>query len=152
MSDAHWAESAPSGQSGEPGPAAGDDGRAYYPGQQLGLPEDGPRSVAPVSRRVGALIVDWLLCELIATWAFHSQYWTIAVFGVESYVLTALTGFTVGKRLFGIRVARLDGKPVGLLWSAVRTVLLLALIPPLAVDRDLRGLHDRAANTVVIRT
>jgi len=33
----------------------------------------------------------------------------------------------------------------------VRTVLLLTVIPPLITDRDLRGLHDRAANTIVIR-
>jgi len=28
----------------------------------------------------------------------------------------------------------------------------LAVIPPLIFDGDLRGLHDKAANTVVIRT
>jgi hypothetical protein len=33
----------------------------------------------------------------------------------------------------------------------VRILLLLAVVPPLISDRDLRGLHDRAANTVVIR-
>jgi len=33
----------------------------------------------------------------------------------------------------------------------VRTILLLAVVPPLVNDSDLRGLHDRAANTVVIR-
>ncbi len=66
-------------------------------------------------------------------------------------MLTALTGFTVGKRLLGLRVIRLDGKPVGLWWALVRTVLLLAVVPPLVFDSDLRGLHDRAANTLVIR-
>jgi uncharacterized RDD family membrane protein YckC len=70
---------------------------------------------------------------------------------VEVFLLTALTGFTVGKRLTGIRVIRLDGRPVGLWWSLVRTVLLLTVIPPLVYDRDLRGLHDKAANTVVVR-
>jgi uncharacterized RDD family membrane protein YckC len=73
------------------------------------------------------------------------------VFGVEVWLLTALTGFTVGKRLTGIRVIRLDGRPVGLWWSLVRTVLLLTVIPPLVYDRDLRGLHDKAANTAVVR-
>lgn len=123
-----------------------------YPGEELGLPEDGPRSVARMGRRVAALCVDWLLSLLIATAITrHPQYVTIAVFGVEIWLLTALTGFTVGKRLLGIRVARLDGKPVGLGWALVRTILLLAVVPPLVNDSDLRGLHDRAANTVVIR-
>jgi uncharacterized RDD family membrane protein YckC len=123
-----------------------------YPGEQFGLPEDGARSVASMGRRLAALFVDWILSTVIALAIFHSRGWTtLLVFAVEVYVLTALTGFTVGKRLLGIRVVRLDGKPVGLVWALVRTLLLLAVVPPLITDRDLRGLHDRAANTIVIR-
>ena len=105
-----------------------------------------------MGRRLAALFVDWILSTVIALAIFHSRGWgTLLVFAVEVYVLTALTGFTVGKRLLGIRVVRLDGKPVGLVWALVRTLLLLAVVPPLITDRDLRGLHDRAANTIVIR-
>ena len=125
--------------------------RPAYPGEKFGLPQDGPRSVAGMGRRVAALLIDWVICTLIAVAVFHDQYWTLVVFAVQDYLLTALTGMTLGKRLTGIRVARLDGKPVGLLWGLVRTVLLLTVIPPLVTDRDLRGLHDRAANTIVIR-
>lgn len=125
--------------------------RPAYPGEKLGLPEDGPGSVASMGRRFGALLIDWVICTLIALAAFRNQYWTLAVFAVEDYVLTALTGLTLGKRLAGIRVARLDGKPVGFGWALVRTVLLLAVIPAAVSDRDLRGLHDRAANTIVVR-
>jgi uncharacterized RDD family membrane protein YckC len=89
---------------------------------------------------------------VVALAIFHSAGWTLAVFSAEVYLLTALTGFTLGKRLLGLRVARLDGKPVGLAWSLVRTILLITVIPPLVTDRDLRGLHDRAANTIVIRS
>jgi len=122
-----------------------------YPGQHFGLPEEGTRSVAGVGRRIGALFIDWLLCMIISWAAFRTQDWTIAVFAVEVYVLTALTGFTVGKRLLRMRVVRLDGKPVGLWWALIRTLLLLAVVPPLIFDSDLRGLHDKAANTLVIR-
>jgi uncharacterized RDD family membrane protein YckC len=102
-------------------------------------------------RRVLALLIDWLLSMLIAYWLTHSQFWTIAVFAVEVYVLTALTGLTVGKRLVGIRAVRTTGGPIGFRWSLVRTAILLTVIPPLLTDRDLRGLHDRAADTIVIR-
>jgi len=122
-----------------------------YPGQQLGLPETGAGSVAGVGRRLGALVIDWLLCTVIAVAAFHSQYWTIAIFGVEVWLLTALTGFTIGKRLLRMRVVRLDGQPVGLIWSFVRTILLLVVVPAVIFDADLRGLHDKAANTIVLR-
>jgi uncharacterized RDD family membrane protein YckC len=124
---------------------------AAYPGKGLGLPEHGPMSVANMGRRVLALMVDWLLCMLIAYWLTRSQFWTIAVFAVEDYVGTVLGGTTIGKRLLGIRVIRPDGRPIGFGWAAVRTLILLAVVPALLTDRDLRGLHDRAANTVVVR-
>ena len=125
-------------------------GTAYYPGQGFGLPEHGPGSVADMPRRVLALLIDWLLSMLIAYWLTHSQFWTIAVFAVETYVLTATTGFTVGKRLVGIRTIRTHGGLVGFWWALVRTAILLTVVPPLLTDRDLRGLHDRAADTIVV--
>jgi uncharacterized RDD family membrane protein YckC len=126
-------------------------GSQAYPGERFGLPKDGPRSVASMGRRLLALLIDWLLCMIISLAAFRTQYWTLVIFAGETWLLTAFSGFTVGKRLLGLRVARLDGRPVGLGWALVRTLLLLAVIPPLVTDRDLRGLHDRAANTIVIR-
>jgi hypothetical protein len=130
-------------------PAAVPD--AEYPGKRFGLPEHGPMSVASMGRRVLALLIDWLLCMAIAWWLTHSQFWTIVVFAVEVYVLTALTGITVGKRLSGIRVIRADGGLVGFRWALVRTALLLTVVLPLLTDYDRRGVHDRAANTLVVR-
>ena len=127
------------------------DKQSAYPGQQFGLPERGPGSVASMPRRILALFIDWLLSMLIAYWLTRSQFWTIAVFAVEVYVLTATTGFTVGKRLAGLRTIRTNGELVGFWWALVRTAILLTVIPPLLTDRDLRGLHDRASDTVVIR-
>ena len=141
--------------SGRAEPAGPAPDEPYYPGQQFGLPEDGPRSAAGFGRRLVALILDWIACEVIALAVFRTQsqvqLWTLVFFAAEIWLLTGLTGFTLGKRLLGIRVARLDGQPVGLLSSLIRTVLLLLVVPPLALDRDLRGLHDKAARTIVIR-
>jgi uncharacterized RDD family membrane protein YckC len=125
----------------------------------------GPMSVAPMGRRLLALIVDWLLCALIASSVtghalfggaadkhyFAAQYVTLAIFALEVYLLTAVSGLTVGKRLLRIRAISTDGRPPGFKWAAVRTLLLLFVVPACLTDRDLRGLHDRAANTVVIR-
>jgi uncharacterized RDD family membrane protein YckC len=135
-----------------------------YPGQDLGLPEFGPGSVAGWSRRLGALLIDWIACSLIATAFFYHpaaahaanvfeepRLWTLAVFGVEDFLLTAFTGFTIGKRLLGLRVIRLDGRPVGVIPALFRTVLLMLVVPTLIMDRDLRGLQDKAAKTVVVR-
>ncbi len=135
-----------------------------YPGEHLGLPEFGPGSVSGWSRRFGALLIDWIACSIIATAFFYHpaaghatdvfvqpRLWPLAVFGVEDFLLTAFTGFTIGKRLLGIRVIRLDARPVGPLRALARTALLMLVVPTLMMDRDLRGLHDKAAGTVVVR-
>lgn len=117
-----------------------------------------------MGRRLLALIVDWLLCYVIASGIVgHSmftvtdahyqqaQWVTLLIFVIEVYLLTAVSGLTVGKRLLGLRVIRTDGSRPGFKWAALRTLLLICVIPPLLSDRDLRGLHDRAADTIVVR-
>jgi uncharacterized RDD family membrane protein YckC len=135
----------------QPAPATDASQLSSYPGEKYGLPEDGPASVPGLGRRLAALFIDWILCAVIATGLLHSRYWTLAFFGAETYILMVLTGTTIGKRFLGLRVARLDGKRIGLGWGLVRTILLLAVVPPLVIDRDRRGLHDKAANTIVVR-
>jgi uncharacterized RDD family membrane protein YckC len=137
-------------------------GNAFYPGQRFGLPEFGQGSVAGWSRRFVALFIDWIACSLIAIAFFYHPHaghmtevfaqprlWTPVVFAVQDCLLTALTGFTLGKRLLGLRVVRLDGRPVGLR-ALPRTVLLMLVLPALMMDRDLRGLQDKAAGTIVV--
>ena len=133
----------------------GEEGQAYR-GQRLGLPETGPGSLAPQGRRLGALIVDWAVAYLLAA-AFgwqpstaQGQWGTIAIFAAEHLALLSLLGFTLGKRLFGLRVGRLGG-PLTPVHVIVRTVLLLLVIPAVVWDRDGRGLHDRLARTVEVR-
>jgi uncharacterized RDD family membrane protein YckC len=136
-----------------------------YPGKSFGLPMQGPMSVAPMGRRLLALIVDWLLCALIASSLtghalfggatdkhyFAAQYATLGLFVLEVYLLTAVSGLTVGKRLLRLRAISVDGGAPGFRWAAVRTLLLLFVVPACLTDRDMRGLHDRAANTIVVR-
>ena len=125
---------------------------------------DGPRSVAPMGRRFLALLVDWVLCYLIAASIVRHNVFTVTdshyqeaqwvallLFIVEVYLLTAISGLTVGKRLLGLRTIRTDGSRPGFRWAALRTLLLLCVVPACLSDRDLRGLHDRAADTVVVR-
>jgi uncharacterized RDD family membrane protein YckC len=125
---------------------------------------DGPGSAAPMGRRLVALIVDWLLCYLIASSIVGhniiavtdsrygaSQAAALLLFVLEVYLLTAISGLTVGKRLLGLRTVRTDGSRPGFKWAALRTLLLLCVIPACLSDRDLRGLHDRAADTIVVR-
>jgi len=70
---------------------------------------------------------------------------------VQMTVLTGLLGASIGQRVLGMAVVRLDRHPVGLPRAAVRSLLICLAIPPLVFDRDSRGLHDLAAGTVVVR-
>jgi uncharacterized RDD family membrane protein YckC len=129
-----------------------------YPGERMGLPQQGPGSVAGYGRRLVALVVDWLLAQLVAQILSAALHWspttrslvTLAIFGVLSWLLIGFFGTTVGKRLAGLRVTAPDGGRVGPLWAFERAVLLVLLVPAVLWDRDHRGLHDRAANTVVV--
>jgi uncharacterized RDD family membrane protein YckC len=128
-----------------------------YRGQQLGLPEEGPGSVARPGRRFGALAVDWALCLLIAYGLITHGYdqatgnWALLVFFLLHLLTTGTLGFTPGKRLLGLRVVALGTGRPSPLRTVLRTVLLCIAIPALIWDRDGRGLHDRLAGTVEVR-
>jgi len=81
-----------------------------------------------------------------------NQWATLAVFAVMNLALVSTLGTTIGHRLASVRVVREDGAPVvGLPKAAVRTALLLLVIPAVVWDGEGRGLHDRAATTRVVR-
>lgn len=130
-----------------------------HPGERLGLPADGPGSVASWGRRIAALFLDWipsvLVANLIARAADlssdQSAFVPLAVFLVETAAFVSLTGASFGQLAVQLRVARLDGGAVPLLTSLLRSLLVCLVVPPLVFNRDGRGLHDLAAKTVVIR-
>ena len=133
-----------------------------YRGQRLGLPEQGPGSVAPFGRRIGALLIDWLASILIVRLAFPGlasdpssngaySLAVLAVFGIEVAILTGLIGSSFGQRLLGLGVVRVVGGRLGFGRSIVRTALLCLAVPALIWDRDARGLHDKAVGSVCIR-
>jgi len=128
-----------------------------YRGEQLGLPQDGPGSIARPGRRLGALAVDWGLCVLIAYGLLTDGYgqatgnWALLVFFVMGVLTVGTLGSTPGKRLFGLRVVALDSGTVNPLRALARTALLCLALPALIWDRDGRGLHDRLAGTVEVR-
>jgi uncharacterized RDD family membrane protein YckC len=133
---------------------------AQPPGVRLGLPVEGPGSIAPVGRRGLAIIVDYTLCLFVATlfgyqFAGHNTGGTsfipLAVFAVENVLLVGTLGSTIGHRLLGMRVQRLSGGLPGPGLAAIRTILLCLVVPALIWDRDQRGLHDRVPGTALLR-
>ncbi|GAA3426643.1 RDD family protein [Streptosporangium nondiastaticum] len=127
------------------------------PGERLGLPEHGSGSVAGFGRRLGALVIDWLICAWAITQGLlridptQGSWIPLLVLAAEYILLVGTIGMTLGMRLLGIRVAALGGGRPPFLSVVVRTVLLCLAVPAMIWDRDQRGLHDRAAGTVVVR-
>lgn len=56
-----------------------------------------------------------------------------------------------GMRLFGLRCEGVaDGRPIGLFRAALRSLLIVVLIPALLIAPDGRRWHDRIVGSVVI--
>jgi uncharacterized RDD family membrane protein YckC len=77
---------------------------------------------------------------------------TLTVFALSQLLLVATLGYSVGHRLLGLQVRRLDGQYVGLWRSLIRVGLILLVIPATIWDGDNRGLQDKAAGTALVRT
>jgi len=134
-----------------------------YPGERLGLPESGSRSIARPGRRIAALLIDYTAATIIATGflgfdqfalpaeAGLAQFAPLLVFAVLQIVFIPLLSAGPGHLILGMRVVRLGGGWVGVWRPIVRTLLLVVVIPAAIWDADQRGLHDKAAGLVLIR-
>jgi uncharacterized RDD family membrane protein YckC len=113
-----------------------------------------------MGRRLGALLVDWLLAYGLA--ALGMTFGLISPRLLSSAILVIwlvlgllavrLFGFTPGQFSLGLGVASVDERQhVGIGRAAVRGVMIALVIPALFVDADGRGLQDRLTATAVVR-
>ncbi len=124
-----------------------------YPGERLGMPESGPGSIARPGRRIAALAVDYVPVLIISAAFFNYDSLAImAVFAVIQIIFIPTLGGSPGHRLLGMRLIRADGAWTGVWRPIVRTFLLVLVIPAVIWDQDQRGLHDKAAATILVRS
>ncbi|TFB54885.1 RDD family protein [Cryobacterium sp. TMT1-19] len=128
-----------------------------WPGERLGLPNEGTRSVGRVGRRIGALALDWALAYGAAALFFSTSgvvngFAVTAIFVGLQIVFIPTIGGSIGHRLVGLRVVPLQPGWVGLWRPVVRSLLLGLAVPALVWDSDQRGFHDKVAGTVLIRS
>jgi uncharacterized RDD family membrane protein YckC len=153
--------------------AAGVDVRPAgdWRGRRFGLPAEGVGAIATIGPRATAFLLDLLVGGLIGSLVnvvivdptdVQRALAANGAFALQVLVLTALTGQSLGMRAIGLRVQRVQrvgtddpATPAtaipGFLPAAIRTALLVLLVPALISDRDGRGLHDKAAGTAVVR-
>ncbi|GAA1451573.1 RDD family protein [Nesterenkonia lacusekhoensis] len=138
------------------------DNDAGWPGHEYGLPESGPGSMAPLGRRVLALFIDWALVMVFGTVLAGSfggsaqaadqlgGLLALVLFVLMHLTMVSFLGITVGKRIVRIQVVRGTQAP-GIGPVALRTGLLLLVIPAILSGPDGRALHDKAAGTFQLR-
>jgi hypothetical protein len=139
------------------GPEPADSG-SEFPGQSLGLPENGPGSLARMGRRLAALIADWSIAYGLASLAMSAGLFgrpgqataVLVIWLVLDAVAVRLFGFTPGQYLLGLRVTALDNR-LGVGRAIGRGLLIALVIPALFTDRDGRGFQDRLTATAVVR-
>lgn len=136
---------------------------------------------ATLPRRFGALFVDWVLASLAAGFVGPPQDhpWAPPLILLLEYgFFLGLFGQTPGMFVTRIRCARLATRPappdttrrgtpgtagpatpdtsattgaIGVPRALLRGALLLLVVPALVMDADRRGLHDRAAGTMMVQ-
>lgn len=132
-------------------------------GARLGLPPAGPGSLATFGRRAAAFAIDAFLSALVASLFVSVDpnlpgianrlpgWWSLIPLSVMYVAGMLLVGKTLGQHLLGLRVVRVDQVAPVTPWRAiVRTALLVLFLPAVIVDKDGRGMHDRATDTAVI--
>lgn len=134
-----------------------DPGEQRWPGERLGLPESGPRSLGRIGRRIGAIAVDWAIAYGLSLAFFPVGPWltdgfvTLGLFAAIQVLFLLVVNGSVGHLVFGMRVVPLEPGRLGVWRPILRTLLLCLFVPAVIWDADQRGLHDRAAGTLLVR-
>ncbi|MEV6847632.1 RDD family protein [Actinoplanes sp. NPDC051411] len=129
---------------------------ASTPGPTPGAADLAPTETAGFGRRLGALLIDWVLCTLVASLLvddLRANPWPqLGVFILVNAFFVGLFGQTPGMWPARIRcISVVDGGAIGLPRAIIRAVLLALVIPAVISDGDGRGLHDRAARSIMVR-
>ncbi|MDO9590844.1 MAG: RDD family protein [Microcella sp.] len=123
-----------------------------WPGQRLGLPETGPRSVGRLGRRVGAITIDWMIAVVISAAFFsYRPLVTLAIFVGLQVIMTVVINASIGHAMLGLRVVPIEGGLLGVWRPFLRALLIALVIPALVWDENNRGLHDRLTRTILLQ-
>ena len=140
----------------------GDMGMSKFPGERLGLPEKGTRSMGRIGRRFAAIAIDWVTAIIVAMLVLgrdyfaltsdpNGQFGILGAFVALQLIAIPTIGGSIGHRLCGLHIVTIRGTYPGLWRPLVRTVLLALVLPAIVWDSDQRGFHDKIAGTMLVR-
>lgn len=117
-------------------------------------PGAGELETAGFGARFLALLVDWVLCLMLAGLVARppaTGLWVYPFLIAEYGFFVGLYGQTPGMWLAKVRcVSATDTGPIGVARAVLRTVLMCLVVPVLIMDSYGRGLHDRAVGSVML--
>ena len=88
------------------------------------------------------------MCYSIALGFLGDVKWTLVIFFVETFLLTAFGGATAGHRAIRVKVVNFQsGANPTLLQALTRTVLLCLVVTAITYDENGRGIHERLSGT-----
>ncbi|MBM9433238.1 RDD family protein [Flaviflexus equikiangi] len=109
-------------------------------------------ALAPLSRRIVALVIDWLMAVAISAGFFsYNEFATLGAFALMSVVLIGTIGGTIGHVIMGLGVRCLDGSAPGPTKALGRTVLLCLVLPGIFTMPDGRSYHDAIMRTTITK-
>jgi uncharacterized RDD family membrane protein YckC len=116
--------------------------------------QEKPTISASLGRRFGALVIDWLLCVGVSLFfapMTRVGFIPVGILVLEYTFFIGLFTQTPGMRLLGLKcVSFATGGRLGIPRAFVRGVLLALVLPPILMDSQQRGLHDRLAGSVMV--
>jgi uncharacterized RDD family membrane protein YckC len=111
-------------------------------------------TLAPLGRRFGALLVDWILALLISRFFVdvrQAPWFPLIIIVVEYGFFIGLFGQTPGMWLAKVCCVRYsDHGPLGIPMALVRGIVLVLVLPALIMDEERRGYHDRLAGSIML--
>ena len=74
----------------------------------------------------------------------------LAVYFVQKFLMTWLTGSSFGQLISKVGVTRTDGTPIGVLRALARAAMICVILPAVVIGPDRRGINDLLLGTVVV--
>ena len=160
------ASNLPPDTAGRPPPAASDPGGgASATGASASSPPPAPAAVisstlprAGFFIRMAALLLDALLVAVVLHILRADGDTELIVLAAYGAVMWKLRGTTIGGIVCGLRVVRLDGRPIDWPTAVVRALsCFLSLVVAglgflwIAIDAEKQSWHDKIAGTVVVQ-
>lgn len=108
--------------------------------------------------RLAALALDFILIGIVVSFFYHGGKFILIVVAAYAAVMWKLKGTTIGGIVCGLKVVRIDDRPVDWATAIVRALgcfLSLAVVGLgflwVAIDDDKQSWHDKIAGTTVVR-